>query len=123
MKFKSIRHLSVRRSRKFVLFEYIEERPNVLSNVGMANVLHHYTLGEPLRNPKYIGKLGFQVHTNIPTLANIEPNGQITMFENNMSMGPAFSHSSSKSDFLLVTGKTADDYWTIKRIPWLYTVG
>lgn len=89
----------------------------------MANVLHRYCTGDQVTSPNYIGPLGIEVNTKIPLLANMAPSNPLTVLENNMFMAPAFFHSAKQTDFLLVTGKGCDDYWTIKRIPWLYTVG
>jgi hypothetical protein len=61
-KFKTERSLSIAKKKSFALFEYVEERPHMLSNFGMASILKKYYRGNISNDfPAYVGKLGTPV--------------------------------------------------------------
>nr|CDS28243.1 transcription initiation factor TFIID subunit 1 [Hymenolepis microstoma] len=117
-----------------VLFEYSEEFPPFLNQVGMATRLVNYyrplVPKDPSLSPDPAGNstppdlpYGSLVNvgsTDSPFLGVIRPGGCLQSMENNMFRAPVFQHKTLPSDFLLIRNKNG---LYIRKLPIAFTVG
>lgn len=127
--FKNLKSLSLRKN-AFAIFEYIEKRPHLLGNYGMASKLKRYYKGPSAgcEFPSYVGDVGLvkflEGEENIPLIGQL-PEGQgIAVLENNMTRTPVFAHTPRVCDFLLIrkVGKRGKKYY-LRPLERLYTSG
>lgn len=107
---RNAKKLGIRDGSEFVLIEYSEENPLLLSNPGMASFLHHVyrktspkDAGPPL-DPEW-GTLRLLEPTDDSLFWNFGdvPAGQVLpVLQNNLFKSPIFQHSSSPQDFLAI---------------------
>jgi hypothetical protein len=128
---KTAKQLSLKRG-KFILTEYIEKRPPLLSNLGMASKLKRYIKGSRAslqEYPHYLGSLGLPVYLEnnqkIPLLGQLEENQAISVFENNMYRSPVYSHNPRYTDFMLVRtqGRRGKPKFYLREIDYIYSSG
>jgi len=92
----------------FVLLEYVEERPPILSNPGMATRLLNYYRAPADDNwassPKTDSgtTIILQPKDPSPFLGDIQPNVMQKAVSNNLFNAPVFEHETRSTDFLLV---------------------
>ena len=116
--FKSLKSLSLRKN-AFALFEYIEKRPHLLGNFGMASKLKRYFKGPSslCEFPAYVGDLGIvkclEGEENIPLIGQLQEGQSIAVLENNMTRTPVFAHVPRTCDFILIRkiGKRGRKYY------------
>ncbi|KAJ4851203.1 hypothetical protein Tsubulata_024376 [Turnera subulata] len=128
--FKKKSDLSVKDGHVF-LMEYCEERPLLLSNIGMgANLRTYYQKSSPgdqtgisLRNEK--SSLGnvviLEPSDKSPFLGDIKPGCSQSSLETNMFKAPIFPHKVQSTDYLLV--RSAKGKLSIRRIDRVAVVG
>ncbi|KAK0551567.1 hypothetical protein OC845_002147 [Tilletia horrida] len=128
---KSTRDLTLKDTSNFVLYEYSEEYPSVLSNLGMGSLLVNYYRKKNAKDdfvPK--AELGvpfvLDVTDESPFMkfGSIKP-GQIqpTLY-NNLIRAPLFKHKAAHTDFLLVRSTNRKEVkYVLREIKHLYTVG
>lgn len=117
-----------------VLFEYSEEFPPFLNQVGMATRLVNYyrplVPKDPSLSPDPAGNssppdlpYGSLVNvgsTDSPFLGVVRPGGCLQSMENNMFRAPLFQHKTLPTDFLLIRNKNG---LYIRKVPIAFTVG
>ncbi|BFI36879.1 hypothetical protein MARPO_0010s0177 [Marchantia polymorpha] len=129
--FKKKSELSVKDGH-VALMEYCEERPLLLSNVGMGARLSTYyrkstptdTTAATLRNERgpWVGvPLPLEPTEDSPFLGDIRQGDTVSSLETNMYRSPAFSHKVPHTDFLLV--RSAKGKLSLRRIDSLHVVG
>ncbi|VUZ45277.1 unnamed protein product [Hymenolepis diminuta] len=117
-----------------VLFEYSEEFPPFLNQIGMATRLVNYyrplVPKDPSLSPDPAGNssppdlpYGSLVNvgsTDSPFLGVVRPGGCLQSMENNMFRAPLFQHKTLPTDFLLIRNKNG---LYIRKVPIAFTVG
>lgn len=112
---KTLKELTLGDRNPFVLFEYSEEHPPFLSNIGMGALIQNYYrkrdprdthLAEfPDGEPQVLdAEHGASVEDGtLPfTIANVEPGTSLQALTTNMFRAPIFAHSTNHSDFLII---------------------
>lgn len=107
--FRTMGDLSLRDSGNFVLWEYSEENPPIISNIGMGSILVNYyrktdasdsyvpkaELGEPfLLDPSD--------ESPFLRFGQVEPGQMIPALYTNLVRAPLFKHQPYDTDFLVV---------------------
>ncbi|KAJ3098038.1 hypothetical protein HK100_005200, partial [Physocladia obscura] len=124
-------NLSLKDSSNFVLLEYSEEYPPILSNFGMGTLIQNFYRKE---NEKDMTVPKFDVGHHSPlekidaspfnNFGDVTPGNVIQGITNNLIRAPIFRHEVSSTDFFLVrhsyNGKTR---YYIRDIPCLFVVG
>ncbi|KAL3694992.1 hypothetical protein R1sor_008643 [Riccia sorocarpa] len=129
--FKKKSELSVKDGH-VALMEYCEERPLLLSNVGMGARLSTYyrkhsptdTTAATLRNERgpWVGvPLPLEPTEDSPFLGDIRQGDTVSSLETNMFRSPAFPHKVPTTDFLLV--RSSKGKLSLRRIDSLHVVG
>ncbi|KAK1259317.1 Transcription initiation factor TFIID subunit 1 [Acorus gramineus] len=128
--FKKKSELSVKMGHVF-LMEYCEERPLLLSNIGMAARIFTYyqkvTLGDQsassLRNGHSIlgNVLTLDPADKSPFLGDIRPGCSQMCLETNLYRAPIFPHKLPSTDYLLV--RNAKGMLSLRRIDRIHAVG
>ena len=113
------------------LFRYCEERPLLLSNIGMGARLCTYYLkstpGDQMAaslqstNSDLGNVLALDPADKSPFLGDIKPGCYQSSLETNMYRAPLFPHKLSTTDYLLV--RSAKGTLSLRRIDKLYVVG
>lgn len=88
------------------LFEYCEEYPSVLSQIGMASTLETYSSDPPKSKRIYFNKL--------------KPGTKIHVIENNLYRAPIYQHQTPSYDFLII--RTRNSFY-VRPIQTIYSVG
>lgn len=108
-----------------ILFEYSEEYPIFLNQIGMNSLIRmYYTKAgnsdkPPVNNTSY-GDLA-EIPANMsPFLGSISPDQPIMALENNMFRAPLYPHQPKITDFLMI--RNAHGYF-IRQIPAIFIVG
>ncbi|PIK49713.1 putative transcription initiation factor TFIID subunit 1 [Apostichopus japonicus] len=105
-----------------VLFEYCEEYPPQIMNVGMATKISNYFKRKPgtdSKPPSY--EFGETVFThNAPFLGNLSPGESLQAMENNLFRAPIFPHRLPKTDFLII--RTRQKYF-VRSVDTIICVG
>ncbi|BFZ64970.1 hypothetical protein YB2330_006133 [Saitoella coloradoensis] len=131
MTLQTTKDVSLADNGNFVLVEYSEEHPPVLSNVGMGSkVINYYrkkTETDEYRPKMEIGEpqpLGLQDRSPFWIFGEIEKGEVVPTLYNNMSRAPVFRHENKPTDFLVVrsTDNTGTRYY-IRGIKHLYLAG
>lgn len=107
--FRTMGDLSLRDTGNFVLWEYSEENPPIIANVGMGSIIVNYyrktdagdmyipktDLGEPvLLNPSD--------ESPFLRFGQVEPGQMIPALYNNLIRAPLFRHRPYDTDFLAI---------------------
>ncbi|GFV37304.1 transcription initiation factor TFIID subunit 1 [Trichonephila clavipes] len=105
-----------------VLFEYSEEHPPLLNQIGMATRIKNYYRRKPgkdatMPNYKY-GELAY-AHTS-PFLGTLHPGQSIQTFENNLFRAPIFEHELQNTDFIIIRTRTQ---FFVREAEGIYVVG
>eukprot|EP01080_Neovahlkampfia_damariscottae_P007180 gene7180-11492_t len=114
---------------RLVLFEYIEEQPPLLNNVGMATKICNY-----YKNPENEQDLPPSVDDGIPILVDseesipligkLEDGKFLKSTENTLYSSQIFKHEVNETDFILTTRATENGIkFYVREIPIIYSVG
>lgn len=129
--FNSAKQLSLKEG-GFLLLEYLEKRPPLLNNFGMASKIRRYYLGArraPEEYPKYVGKLGLAEYIDsnkqFPLIGNLLANSALAVMESNLFRVPLYCQSSKHTDFLMIKYQKQNGkfIWYLRYIDNLYTTG
>ena len=116
----------------FLMMEYLEKRPLMLNNFGMASKIRRYYLGVKKvaeDYPKYVGKLGLPefIDSNIqfPLIGNLTENSALAVLENNLFRVPIYCHEPKHTDFLMIKYQKQNGkfIWYLRYIDNLATTG
>ncbi|KAI8865926.1 hypothetical protein GQ42DRAFT_181632 [Ramicandelaber brevisporus] len=134
------RDLTLKDTTEFVLVEYSEENPAILSNVGMGSMLvNYYRKRDPNDSDLPVVDMGC-VFALEPTdvspfmgFGNVHPGETIQTMYTNMYRAPLFSHSPRPTDFLVAWTTTSgipgisaggnNVRYYIRSIPHIFTAG
>lgn len=128
---KSTRDLTLKDTSSFVLYEYSEEYPSVLSNLGMGSLLVNYYRKKDAKD-EHIPKLDLgeavvlDVSDESPFLkfGSVEPGRVQPTLYNRMIRAPLFRHKAAHTDFLLVRSTTKNEVrYYLRDIKNLFVVG
>ncbi|CAH8545195.1 unnamed protein product [Schistosoma rodhaini] len=119
---------------EIVLFEFSEEYPPLLAQVGMATrIINYYrplvprdrslspsphAYSEPPELP--YGSLVYVGGSDSPFLGVIRPGGCLQTVENSMYRAPIYPHTVASTDFLMIRNRNGI---SIRRVPNAFTVG
>ncbi|KAL5968160.1 Transcription initiation factor TFIID subunit 1 [Taenia solium] len=117
-----------------VLFEYSEEFPPLMNQIGMATRLVNYYRPLLPKDPSLspdpagnssppdlpYGSLVNVGNTDSPFLGVVRPGGCLQSMENNMFRAPIYPHKTPLTDFLVIRNRNG--LW-IRRVPNAFTVG
>ncbi|RKP23025.1 hypothetical protein SYNPS1DRAFT_25012, partial [Syncephalis pseudoplumigaleata] len=128
---RSAKQLSLRDTGDFVLLEYSEEHPPIVSNIGMGSMVVNYYRKEDPQDmfvPKSETGVPFVLETTdaspFMNFGNVEPGQTITALYNNLVRAPIFSQRVPSTDFLVIRHKFEQETkWYLKEIPSLFVVG
>lgn len=104
-KLKSAKQLTAKKG-ELILFEYSEECPVILSQIGMASIVKTYTSDLYRNKPIYFNKT--------------KPGNRIKVIENNLYRAPIFEHEMPSCDFLVI--RTRNSLY-VRPVPTIFTVG
>ncbi|KAJ3193958.1 hypothetical protein HK101_003757 [Irineochytrium annulatum] len=133
---EDLKNLSLRDSGNYVLLEYSEEYPPIMSNFGMGSqILNYYRKLNEKDQTTPPNEIGFhhpldKVDTSpFMNFGDIEPGQTIQAITNNLTRAPLFKHEPPESDFLIVryraepyTVKKKTKYY-LREIPFVFVVG
>ena len=111
-----------------IMLEYIEKRPLVLMNIGMASKFVNYTRkkdddDEDSDNEFEIGEtVTLERNDDSPFLGEVAPGQTVRSFDNNLFRVPLAQHESPATDFLLIKSRD-DKKLTIRPLPEIYCTG
>ncbi|EKM84167.1 hypothetical protein AGABI1DRAFT_67440 [Agaricus bisporus var. burnettii JB137-S8] len=125
--------LSLRDTSNFVLWEYSEEHPPIISNFGMGSAFVNYYRKKDEKD-EYIPKaeLGVpfvlepQDESPFMKFGSVSPGQTVPALYNNLIRSPLFRHKSYPTDFLVirrVIALTGDSKYFIREIKNLYVLG
>lgn len=127
----STRDLTLKDASNYILCEYSEEYPPLLSNIGMGSLLVNYYRKKDAKDD-YIprAELGeaFVLDTTDESpfmkFGSVEPGQTQPVLYNNMTRGPLFRHKPSQNEFLFIRSTTKKDVkYYLRDIPNLFVVG
>ncbi|GAA5974601.1 hypothetical protein JCM5350_001213 [Sporobolomyces pararoseus] len=128
---RGMQDITLKDTSNFVLWEYSEEHPPVISNVGMGSIIVNYyrkkdpqdsfiprlEIGQPLL-------LEGSDESPFKTFGFVNPGQTVTTLYNNLVRAPMFKHQASDTDFLVVRVNIDGDIkYYLRSIPHLYVVG
>ncbi|KAA1110268.1 hypothetical protein PGT21_016409 [Puccinia graminis f. sp. tritici] len=128
---KNTTDLTLKDTGPFMLFEYSEEAPPVISNVGMGSILVNYyrkqnELDDHIPNDDIGEPFVLDVADESPFMkfGSIRPGETVPTLYNNLVRAPLFKHTPSSNEFLVIrnTTETETNYY-IRPIDHLYVVG
>ncbi|KAH9460019.1 hypothetical protein MJO28_004325 [Puccinia striiformis f. sp. tritici] len=128
---KNTTDLTLKDTGPFMLFEYSEEAPPVISNIGMGSILVNYyrkqsELDEHVPNDDIGEPFVLDVADESPFMkfGSIQPGETVPTLYNNLVRAPLFKHKPSTNDFLVIrnTTETETNYY-IRPIDNLYVIG
>ncbi|KAI8646780.1 hypothetical protein BD408DRAFT_409720 [Parasitella parasitica] len=128
---RSTKDLTLKDSSQFVLMEYSEEHPPIISNMGMGTlIINYYRKTEPkdefVPNADIGEPFVLDIGDTSPfmTFGNVEPGQTISVYYNNLIRAPLFRHDVRHTDFLLLksTYKDHTKYY-LREIPGIFTIG
>ncbi|CAL1694154.1 unnamed protein product [Somion occarium] len=123
--------LSLKDTSNFVLWEFSEEHPPIISNFGMGSILVNYyrkknerdefipksDLGEPI-------VIEPQDESPFMKFGSVQPGQTIPALYNNLVRAPLFRHKPYPTDFLVIKSTTKNDTkYYIREIKNLFVVG
>ncbi|KAG8190490.1 hypothetical protein JTE90_006664 [Oedothorax gibbosus] len=105
-----------------VFFEFSEEHPPLMNQVGMASKIKNYYRRRPGKEasmPEYkYGELAYSHHS--PFIGALQPGQSIQAYENHLFRSPIYEHSVEPTDFLII--RTRFKY-LIREVETVYAVG
>ncbi|KAI7847879.1 hypothetical protein BDC45DRAFT_451157 [Circinella umbellata] len=128
---RSTKDLSLKDNAPFVLLEFSEEHPPIVSNIGMGTLIINYYRKEKAKDETVptsdIGEpfvLDIGDTSPFMNFGNVEEGQTIPVLYNNLIRAPLFRHEVKGTDFLFVksTYKGNTKYY-IREIPAIFTVG
>jgi len=129
--FATTKDISLSDGSPFVLLEYSEEYPTVLSNFGMGSrLINYYRRKNPEDESRPKSEVG-ETHVLMPqdrspfwNFGAVEPGETVPTLYNKMVRAPIFKHEPKNTDFLVVRSsyENASRYY-LRTIPYLFTVG
>lgn len=128
---KSTRDLTLKDTSTFVLYEYSEEYPAVLSNLGMGSLLVNYYRKKDARD-EYVPKLDLgeavvlDISDESPFMkfGSVEPGRVQPTLYNRLIRAPLFRHKAASTDFLLIRSTTKNEVrYYLRDIKNLFVVG
>ncbi|KAG1460419.1 hypothetical protein G6F56_005952 [Rhizopus delemar] len=128
---RSTKDLTMKDSTPFVLMEYSEENPPIISNMGMGTlIVNYYRKTEPkdefVPNSDMGEPFVLDIGDTSPFMnfGNVEPGQTISVYYNNLIRAPLFKHQVKHTDFLLLksTYKGQTKYY-LREIPAIFTLG
>ena len=128
---RSTRDLTLKDASGFVMCEYSEEHPPLLSNIGMGNLLvNYYRKKDPKDDHIPRADLGeaFVLDTTDESpfmkFGSVEPGQTQPVLYNNMTRAPLFRHKASQNDFLFIRSTTKNEVrYYLRDIKNLFVVG
>ncbi|KAI9204546.1 uncharacterized protein BJ171DRAFT_97528 [Polychytrium aggregatum] len=128
---KSTKDITLKDTSKFILFEYCEEYPPIISNTGMATLIYDYyrklddkdafvpnlEVGEPycLEQVDASPFHGF---------GDVVPGQILQAISNNMVRGPCFKQVLAETDYLVIRQRyKGQTKYYIRDIPMIFTIG
>lgn len=129
--FHTTRDLSLKDTSSFVLYEYSEEHPPVLSNYGMGHILVNYFRKKSAKEETIpradLGEtfvLEPQDESPFMGFGQVDPGRMQPTLYNNMFRAPLFPHKAQPTDFLLIRNTTKDQVtYHLRNIQHLFVVG
>ncbi|KAK9471353.1 uncharacterized protein V1510DRAFT_368042 [Dipodascopsis tothii] len=130
--FATSKDLTLGDGSQYVLLEYSEEHPLILSNFGMGNkIINYYRKknAEDESRPKlHIGEtfvLGVQDRSPFWNFGFVRPEEMVPTLYNKMVRAPIFKHDVPSTDFLMIrsTGGGEGQKYYMRTIPHLFAVG
>ena len=127
----STRDLTLKDASNYVLCEYSEEYPPLLSNLGMGSLLVNYYRKKDAKED-YITRsdmgegcvLDVTDESPIMKFGSVEPGQTQLVLYNNMTRAPLFRHKPTQNDFLFIRSTTKDDVrYYLRDLPNLDVVG
>jgi len=123
--------LSLNDNSNFVLMEYSEEHPYVLSNFGMGSrIINYYRRNSPDDDSRPKSELGeLQVlmqHDRSPfwNFGSVPSGETVLALYNRMVRAPIFRHTPKSTDFLVIRNSDSRGaYYFIRTVPHLFVVG
>ncbi|KAI0937218.1 hypothetical protein AcW1_001258 [Taiwanofungus camphoratus] len=123
--------LSLRDTSNFVLWEFSEEHPPIVSNFGMGNILVNYYRKKNEKDehvPKYdLGEpivIEPQDESPFMKFGYVYPGQTVPALYNNLIRAPLFRHKSYPTDFLVIRSTVKNDTkYYIRDIKNLFVVG
>lgn len=128
---RSTRDLTLKDTSPFVLYEYSEEYPPVMSNLGMGSLLVNYYRKRDARD-EHIPKLDLgegvvldvQDESPFMKFGSVEPGRTQPTLYNRMVRAPLFRHKAAQTDFLLIRSTTKNEVrYYLRDIRNLFAVG
>ncbi|ORX49457.1 hypothetical protein DM01DRAFT_1338131 [Hesseltinella vesiculosa] len=128
---RTTKDMSLKETCPYVLMEYSEENPPIISNPGMGTlVINYYRKTEPKDDYVPTMDIGEPVVLDVGdtspflTFGNVEPGQTISMYHNNLVRAPLFRQDVKHTDFLFVksTYKGQSKYY-LREIPAMFVVG
>ncbi|GAA5937245.1 histone acetyltransferase [Sporobolomyces koalae] len=128
---RGMQDITLKDTSNFVLWEYSEEHPAVISNVGMGSIIVNYyrkkdpqdttiprlEIGQPLL-------LEGTDESPFKIFGFVHPGQTVTTLYNNLIRAPLFKHEAPETDFLVVRVNIDGDIkYYLRSIPHLYVVG
>ncbi|KAK6355070.1 hypothetical protein TWF696_004195 [Orbilia brochopaga] len=129
--FADTKSLSLSDNSNFILLEYSEEHPYVMSNFGMGSrIINYYRRKEDSDETRPKCELGelqvlmSQDKSPFWNFGSIEPGEIIPALYNRMIRAPIFKHTPKSTDFVVVRNTDSGGaYYYLRTIPHLFTVG
>ncbi|GAA5834228.1 hypothetical protein JCM11251_000576 [Rhodosporidiobolus azoricus] len=128
---RGMQDITLKDTSNFVIWEYSEEHPPIISNVGMGSIIVNYyrkkapddthipnlEIGQPLL-------LEGNDESPFKVFGFVHPGQTVTTLYNNLIRAPLFKHEVPETDFLVVRVTIdGDTQYFIRSIPHLYVVG
>ncbi|ORZ10114.1 hypothetical protein BCR42DRAFT_381001 [Absidia repens] len=128
---RTTKELTLKDTSSYVLMEYSEEHPPIISNIGMGTlIVNYYRKTDPKDDYVPHMDLGepfvLEVEDTSPfmTFGNVEPGQTIQVMYNNMVRAPLFQHQVNKTDFLLVRSTYhGESKYYLRAIPAMFVMG
>ncbi|KAI9143607.1 hypothetical protein BKA69DRAFT_1060407 [Paraphysoderma sedebokerense] len=129
---KHVRDLTLRDTAGFVLAEFSEEFPPVMSKPGMASLIYNY-YRKKSDNDTSLGETKTQGTPFVLTptdaspflgFGDVAPGQTIQTLYNNLFRAPIFQHEAKTTDYLLIKWKLGNEVkYFVREIPALFVVG
>lgn len=131
--FRTTKDLSLNDNSTAVLFEYCEEFPTILSNIGMGSRVINYYRRKDTNDEDKIPKLDIgEGHGLLPEdrspfsiFGTVDPGETVPTLHNEMFRAPIFKHESRPHDFLFgfSTNVTDGPKFFLRKVDHVYAVG
>ncbi|GAA6063459.1 hypothetical protein JCM10212_002542 [Sporobolomyces blumeae] len=128
---RGMQDITLKDTSSFVLWEYSEEHPPVISNVGMGSIIvNYYRKKDP--QDSFIPRLDVGQplllegtdESPFKTFGFVNPGQTVTTLYNNLVRAPLFKHQVHDTDFLVVRVNIDGEVtYYLRSIPHIYVVG